>query len=833
MASTFFPRFLRHVIGHKAADRLPSRIHGQRSLAEDLQEISFIALQSMEMARIPVADLLLVACDKSNSDRDLWFKCYQVVEQWSRNGLQYRPAVDQTPSKTHSGSVQQTDESKKDMDPILRSELGHIHVDVQGFFEQFFDKQNGLLKLSEIVLGNCRAGKNPLLIEGSGWADWPEVPEQKAVVAWLQQIWGKFLKYAPESYAPRELLDCLDKPLTGSVGKKKPDLCLLNGRTRGQSDWSQILVPGELKQAVNMDCKYETIIQLAGYVREVLTAQPSRRFALGFTICGSKMRLFEFDRVGAIASPVFDINEDPVRFVVTSLGLLTMSKQQLGYDTTILEQGKKRYIKAQNDGKPVHVVLDEGGKTFRRVSCLVGRATTCWRAHLEPSVDGKKLTPEEKRLLLVVKDSWQYPEREEEGVLLLRAAEKGVEHMAKHWFHETVKIDGDVDDVCNSIRGRLDLSGARVVFLKQRKASPPLNDSNASTSVSIQGGLRGAIVHTQSRSGSQKRKADDPEVKDQPLMKRRSSVRSGSLRPSTPILAPIPQNRVHRRVIVADYGKPLNQATSLTALLQAVQGCVKGDKCHPRLSGIMLTHTGLESLYRQAGILHRDVSLGNLMMNEDPENPSQPAFLIDLDLAIQVDRKNRCGALSRTGTRAFMAIGVLDGYQHTFMHDVESIFWVLFWICVHFDGPNGEEYVSNWFEEWNYMDDFRLAKMKQGYISDETSFQRTAALCFRSGFRTLTKCMIEMRKVIFPGGLPARGEDHGLFDRVCRVLAEAINSRDVKRADKRGTFEQGSFSSSNAEPDTPTKPTRHSARLEEKAASCKQNKFRKPKGRRT
>jgi hypothetical protein len=45
------------------------------------------------------------------------------------------------------------------------------------------------------------------------------------------------------------------------------------------------------------------------------------------------------------------------------------------------------------------------------------------------------------------------------------------------------------------------------------------------------------------------------------------------------------------------------------------------------------------------------------------------------------------GAKGKTGTRAFIAIGALLGKQHSFIHDLESFFWVLFWICIHCDGP--------------------------------------------------------------------------------------------------------------------------------------------------
>jgi len=41
-----------------------------------------------------------------------------------------------------------------------------------------------------------------------------------------------------------------------------------------------------------------------------------------------------------------------------------------------------------------------------------------------------------------------------------------------------------------------------------------------------------------------------------------------------------------------------------------------------------------------------------------------------------------------------MAIGVLhDDEKHLFMHDLESFFWVLFWICIYCNGPNEERVV--------------------------------------------------------------------------------------------------------------------------------------------
>uniref|UniRef100_A0A0B7KKI9 EKC/KEOPS complex subunit BUD32 n=1 Tax=Bionectria ochroleuca TaxID=29856 RepID=A0A0B7KKI9_BIOOC len=166
---------------------------------------------------------------------------------------------------------------------------------------------------------------------------------------------------------------------------------------------------------------------------------------------------------------------------------------------------------------------------------------------------------------------------------------------------------------------------------------------------------------------------------------------------------------MHRRVILSDYGKLIYKASSRVALLSALEGCIDG---HYHL--------------HKAGLLHRDISINNLMMNEDEKNPSRTAFLIDLDLAVREQREGASGAKGKTGTRAFMAIGALLDDEHSFMHDLESFFWVLFWICIHYNGPNDGKPVPR-FEKWNYVDTDELAELKKGEIADEEDFLKKAA----------------------------------------------------------------------------------------------------------
>lgn len=52
---------------------------------------------------------------------------------------------------------------------------------------------------------------------------------------------------------------------------------------------------------------------------------------------------------------------------------------------------------------------------------------------------------------LVIKDSWQCPEREEEGKLLNEATEKSAVNVAKYCYHEPVQAHRKVDNVRDNI----------------------------------------------------------------------------------------------------------------------------------------------------------------------------------------------------------------------------------------------------------------------------------------------------------------------------------------------------------------------------------------------
>ncbi|OJD10456.1 hypothetical protein AJ78_08541 [Emergomyces pasteurianus Ep9510] len=602
-------------------------------------------------------------------------------------------SIQQTPWLHNTSSFSNSTEHQKYVDRVLKEELGEIQVDLPRFFDAYFGDIPPLTTVSQAVLEECKKGDSPLYSTEEGWRGWPELAAETDVLRWLANIITELVQVAesqnPSLKIDRRPLAQPSKPLQESVAQRKLDIGFVNDLTATEDSrcrWSQILVPGELKNDTRYDTKSQAWFDIGKYAREVFAAQDTRRFVLGFTLCGPFLRLWNFDRLGATASKKFNINQDGLQFVSVVLGFLLMSREQLGFDPTIVATGTERYIEIEKNGTKERLIIDG---IIGRARCVAGRATTCWKAYCETDTS---------RRPLVVKDSWQYLECTEEGELLREATAKAVKNVARYYHHEIVRIDNKDDDI---------------LAIRKGLSIPISNDDKGDFEAIARRTRSQRGRMSQGRTAGQKRK--------------RSSTKSAG--------SPAPLNRVHRRVVVRDYGKPIYESSSKATLLTGLAGCIEG----------------YMSLYDKTDLIQSDISPRNLMVNEDNDNPSWPAFLIDLDLAIKEKRDASSGARGKTGTRAFMAIGVLYGEQHCFMHDLESFFWVLFWICIHYEGPGKGSTVER-FEKWNYMDTEELAGAKHGVIGEEGDFLRVANGYVTPYYQSLIPCLDQLRRLVFPNG---------------------------------------------------------------------------------
>jgi Fungal protein kinase len=491
------------------------------------------------------------------SDADIWSAVYSLIIE-STPPPRPLPNLVGTPIVFNTGSLTNTSEHRKYFDNALKEELNSsLHVDVPGFFDAFFGEVTGLQLLAEVVFKKCQEGEDPLYKAGDGWRYWPKVALEKEVLEWFKEIIDKFLSFAGKngsgSKVQRRLLRQPNQHLSGLIAKRKLDIGFANSAETSKNlrcNWSEILVPGELKSNPDADKRTHTWFDLARYARNVLSAQDTRRFVLGFTLCGSIMRLWEFDRLGGIASSSFDINKEGLQFVSTVLGYLWMNKEQLGFDPTILESDGKRCVEIMRNNKIERLVIIE---LIKRQSSVTGRATTAWRAYR----DG-----DESKTILVIKDSWQYPERVEEGELLREATEKGAVNVARYYHHETVHVDGKEDDINSNVRKGLVVKKATDAFLHTSATSTIEGMPTQSVS---------GVLVDRCKSTAQKRSSSSLNAPLPPH--KRSCSTSSHTRSVLP-------NRVHRRVIVRDYGKHIYKASSLGTMLSALQGNIEGMKYH-------------------------------------------------------------------------------------------------------------------------------------------------------------------------------------------------------------------------------------------------------------
>ncbi|KAH8114673.1 hypothetical protein DFH11DRAFT_1508528, partial [Phellopilus nigrolimitatus] len=132
--------------------------------------------------------------------------------------------------------------------------------------------------------------------------------------------------------------------------------------------------------------------------------------------------------------------------------------------------------------------------------------------------------------------------------------------------------------------------------------------------------------------------------------------------------------RDHHRLLITPYGKGLEDFDSLTELVSAFKDYVLVIKA-----------------LHEKDIVHRDISPRNLILVKINELLLRKGVVIDFDYAIKKPR-TECSKGERTvrdGTLPFMSIDVLTGQiqEHFYYHDLESLLYVLIWVCTTQAGP--------------------------------------------------------------------------------------------------------------------------------------------------
>ncbi|TFK46335.1 hypothetical protein OE88DRAFT_930885 [Heliocybe sulcata] len=124
--------------------------------------------------------------------------------------------------------------------------------------------------------------------------------------------------------------------------------------------------------------------------------------------------------------------------------------------------------------------------------------------------------------------------------------------------------------------------------------------------------------------------------------------------------------RIHYRSIILSIGRPLDLFRSTRELTEAMRSALGG-----------LSHMA------ESKIIHRDISVNNIMISTDPAaKKDAKGFVIDPELAAVPGKTDDRSYI--TGTFQFLAIERLMGQpgDHEQYHDLESVYWVLLWVVL-------------------------------------------------------------------------------------------------------------------------------------------------------
>ena len=124
---------------------------------------------------------------------------------------------------------------------------------------------------------------------------------------------------------------------------------------------------------------------------------------------------------------------------------------------------------------------------------------------------------------------------------------------------------------------------------------------------------------------------------------------------------------------------------------------------------------GYEWLYTFPKILHRDISLNNLMFRR--KNGKIFGVLNDFDLSVFRDNITS-SSKQRTGTKPYLALDLLNkgGYEHKYRHDLESFLYVIAWITSRYH--EGAEIPDPPFQKWVQGSEEDLRGMKFEFIHE-------------------------------------------------------------------------------------------------------------------
>ena len=720
---------------HPAARRLRS---SQRSVDRDLASIySRLGSDDFDLSYFTILTTLVA---NEASDLDVWQAVLHLILDLSRMTptLTSVPVTyNGTPRTRTSASFQDSSQTRKNLlQPMLMELSGQTYVDVPEFYAKYFEKKAWSAPIEEIDKDNAMQNFPQTLL-----------PQEDEMWDWWKVFQEHHLATAPNVYYQTKS----KKDVVGTEGERQVDIVLKHrsAPSAGPHDIKHYLVVGELTKS-DMSGQWKAkFAQLAIYIRDIFSAQPTRRFIHGFLIFGVQMQLWVFDRSGAYSSETFDVRQEPQKFIRVVAGYAMMTDEELGLDTFIEYGGEYPSVTLADAVTGKHHVFQLLEPPLFKQRAIACRGTLCYR-----TVDRKH----------VIKFAWR-PEKHWSEVDHLERA-RGIKGIP------TLKGSSTITSI-NELRAGLKIRKLRDLgHIAHERSVETLQSSF--TSQSVQQSEELGVSGTKRRFSS---------VDEKPSKKSRSNnqgcdlneeLKSNDLDQFQSQAMPPPdppfRNRILSCLAISPIGRPLERFLNVVEFLKAFRDAIKAHR----------------SLFLDCKILHRDVSLNNIIITNPEQTEGYCGMLIDYDLAVQVDEdgKNEMSKEKKmTGTLEYMAIGILEGavrretagIDHTYRHDLESFFYVFLAACIRYGWNTGFKPRADPLRDWYEGSFEQLARIKRGDVTG--GFEMYVLGKFSPRFECFKGIARRLRDILFGTGTlytntPENPES--LYGPMVRVLDSAI-----------------------------------------------------------
>ncbi|KAG8693065.1 hypothetical protein FRC09_010765 [Ceratobasidium sp. 395] len=463
-----------------------------------------------------------------------------------------------------------------------------------------------------------------------------------------------------------------------------------------RAHWGDMELIIECKSSSIKKHRNEAYLQLARYARAVFAHQIYRLHVFGFSLCGSIVNFVRFDRSGLLHSPDIDLSTPggAHSFVEHVITLLTIKPDEFGYDI--------RYSFKQNDEETKVDTLFKfpGSAEAQVVSELICyRKCCCGRATCVCALGDD-----------VHKGIWRPEDRDDEG--------------------ETLVLFKGVFGVCQVKEFSYGIYTTRLKYPEDLVESPSAYffypNPNKQSTGHISGPLKSS---TRSKTASQPSASTESDSSDDNAVSGpmpRTSILRG-VRVKSDILMP-------RGASLFDAQSPLHLVMAINDALLGIMAFTEAGKMHCDISAYNLLLVNPDKHYGDKGWdkapkAQPTIDMWNITGNGTAFVPKDgdltaevtasqaeayrlktisklkrgPVCVIhDTEFTINEHRTHKEVHGDRTGTPAFISVQLLEDFlsesgpaKRTFMHDVESLFWILIWVVAHRSQKNTTWKVNN------------------------------------------------------------------------------------------------------------------------------------------